>query len=364
MNSQRNVDLTMKNYKTYSLFIIKPAPLLWFLCFCALASCSKKNFSSLPYYDFKSANGKPDYTRLDFWAAHPFKHDPSDSIPLPLRNTLAVDSGIDVFFLYPTSYTDISANPWNASIDDPEINAKTDYSSILYQASAFNVQCRVFAPRYRQANIRAFFVPDSVSKPAFDLAYADIKAAFEEYLKTFNDGRPIIIASHSQGTLHAGRLIREFFDGKPLQKKLVCAYLIGMPVSINYFTALKPCSDSSETGCFVSWRSFKSGYNGDSIIRKETVKMVVVNPLSWKSDSSFVAATFNKGGVLRDFNKLLPGVVSAQVHRNMLWTSKPDMPGKILLTMKNYHVGDINLFYLNIRENVTTRINAYKRKFY
>ena len=91
------------------------------------------------------------------------------------------------------------------------------------------------------------------------------------------------------------------------------------------------------------------------------MKMVVVNPLSWTTDSFFVSASLNKGGVLKKFNKLVPHVVSAQVHQNLLWTSKPDMPGKVLLTTKNYHVGDINLFYLNIRENVTARIAAYRK---
>ena len=364
MNSQTNVNLNMKIYKTYSLFSIKPVLLFWFFCFYILSSCSHKNFSSSSYYTFKSVSGKPDYTNLDYWAAHPYKLDPSDSVPLPLKNTLAADSGIDVFFLYPTSYTDNSAIAWNASIDDPEINAKTDYSSILYQASVFNVQCRIFSPRYRQAHIRAFYVPDSVSKPYFDLAFEDIKAAFEEYLKSYNKGRPIIIASHSQGTLHAGRLLREFFDNKPLQKQLVCAYLIGMPVPLSYFSSLKPCKDSSSTGCLISWRSFKSGYSGDSVIIKEKAEMIVVNPLSWTTDNAFVPAMINKGGVLRKFNRLVPHVVSAQVHHNILWTSKPDMPGKILLTTKNYHVGDINLFYLNIRENLTTRIRSYKKMYF
>ena len=33
------------------------------------------------------------------------------------------------------------------------------------------------------------------------------KAAFQYYLEHYNNGRPFIIASHSQGTYHAKRLI-------------------------------------------------------------------------------------------------------------------------------------------------------------
>jgi len=352
----------MKNYKRY-LLSGRKSPVLVITCLVALTifSCAKKPISGSESDSFKSSDGKPDYSKLEYWAAHPMKQDPSDSIPAPLKIYPTGDSGVDVFFLYPTSFTSNADTGWNAAIDDEAINKKTDYSSILYQASAFNQFCRVFAPRYRQAHIRAFFVPDSLSAPYFNLAYEDIKAAFAAYLKTFNAGRPIILAAHSQGTIHAGRLMRDFFDGKPLQDQLVCAYLVGMPVPVSYFNNIRPCPDSASTGCFVSWRTFKSGYAGNEIIQSETVKMTVTNPLSWTSDETYISAAFNKGGILRNFNNLVPNVVSAQVHKNILWTSKPDMPGKIFLTSKNYHIGDINLFYLNIRENVETRIRSFKK---
>ncbi len=118
-----------------------------------------------------------------------------------------------------------------------------------------------FRPRYRQANLQAFFTDDKEkAKAAFDTAYEDMRTAFIYYLKNYNNGRPIIIASHSQGTLHAGRLLKEFFEGKPLQNQLVCAYIIGLPVFTNYFSDLKPCEDSTATGCFVRWRTFEEGY--------------------------------------------------------------------------------------------------------
>ena len=41
-------------------------------------------------------------------------------------------------------------------LNDQSLNAKTDYSTILYQASAFN-EYRVFAPRYRQAHLRSYY---------------------------------------------------------------------------------------------------------------------------------------------------------------------------------------------------------------
>lgn len=199
-----------------------------------LPSCSKKNYSNKPTYQFKSPDGKPDYTDLHYWAAHPWKWDPSDSVPQPLRNNYIKDSAVDVFFLHPTTLTSKKNTNSNALIDDAAINSKTDYSAMLYQASAFNEAARVFAPRYRQAHYGNYFTADTPrARQAFELAYEDVKNAFETYLKYYNNGRPIIIASHSQGTTHAARLLKEFFEGKPLQHKLVCAYIIGMPIPEN-----------------------------------------------------------------------------------------------------------------------------------
>jgi hypothetical protein len=135
-----------------------------------------------------------------------------------------------------------------------------------------------------------------------------------------------------------------------------------MPVPVDYFSTLKPCTDSLATGCFVSWRTFKKDSEEPQFIADEKFKSVVINPLTWTNETSLVSSKLNKGGVLKNFNHLVPRVVSAQIHNNILWSSKPDVPGKIFFTQKNYHVGDINLFYLNIRENVAARINTYLKK--
>ena len=76
-------------------------------------------------------------------------------------------------------------------------------------------------------------------------------------MKNFNDNKPFIIASHSQGTVHAKRLISEFIDGKELQNKLIAAYLVGIKVKENEFKDIKPMNSPDETGGFVSWNSYK-----------------------------------------------------------------------------------------------------------
>jgi hypothetical protein len=347
-----------KSYFSYKDFTIG----FLMISFIALSSCSRKIYSQSINYAFKSEDARPDYHELNYWAAHPFKQDPSDNVPQQLQGDTR-DSLADVFFIYPTSYTDMKIpEGWNAGIDNEVLNEKTDNGSILYQASVFNKYCRVFAPRYRQANLLAFFSKDKeASEAALDTAYSDVKKAFEYYLKNYNQGRPVIIASHSQGTWHAAKLLKEFFEGKPLQKQLVCAYIIGLPVFTDYFSELMPCDDYSETWCFVSWRTFQVGYMSP-FVQNEKQKAYVINPLTWTMDTSFAPASLNKGGVLRNFNKVIPGLVHAQIHGNVLWVNKPRFFGSIFLKTKNYHIADYNLFYENMRENAGTRIKAFLNK--
>ena len=325
----------------------------------------------------------PDYSEQYFWAASPYKHSPADSLPASLkyekRDTLA-----DVFFIHPTSYigdndetsifSDNAAElirfvkglrelSWNADLSDESLNDRTDSRSIMNQASAFNGSCRIFAPRYRQANIKAFFVPDSKeAKDAFDLAYSDIKKAFEYYLEHENNNRPIIIASHSQGSLHAIRLLSEFFDGKPLQKRLVCAYIIGYQIPLDAFKNIPIGKTPDATGCFVGWRTFKDGEITDAI-SKENGNSQCVNPLKWTIDSKWADKSLNHGALF-GFKDVIPDFTGAEIEPDskILWVKLPEISEKKLNRIKNYHTLDYNLFWMNIRENVKVRINGYLKK--
>ena len=340
------------------MYIIKNR-LLFIISFLFFVGCAPKYSKYISQYRTTATNTAPDYSNLFYWAAHPWKKDPSDSVPQPLRNGYAPDSTADVFFIYPTTFTDGEDPRWNADINDAAINAKTDYSPILYQASVFN-NYRVFSPRYRQANIRSYFTADTArAKAALNLAYEDVKTAFQYYLDHFNNGKPIIIASHSQGSTHAQRLLKDFFENTALQKKLVVAYVAGMYISNNYFTSLKACRDSLQTGCVCAWRTFKKDYEPD-FVTKENETCLITNPLSWSASSDYASNTLNKGSILLKFNTIKTHVNDAQIHNGILWIGKLHLPGGFLIRRKNFHIGDINLFYLNIREDVKRRVRIFK----
>jgi len=273
-----------------------------------------------PQYEQEQIGLVPDYSQLVYWAAHPAKKDPSDSLPKPIQKDYQPSDKVDIFFVHPTSYLDSSKpSGWSASLKDARLNLYTDYTSILNQASIFNQAGKIYAPRYRQAHIKSYspinYADTLKALAAFELAYQDVKAAFEYYLAHYNNGRPIMIASHSQGSTHAKRLLKEFFDDKQLAKKLVAAYI-----------------------------KFNS---------------IVTNPLSWNKNDTIVDRKLNKGSVLYQFNKITPKVADAINHEGILWSKKPHFLGSFLFRTSNYHIADYNFYYLSVRQNAVDRVNNY-----
>ena len=318
-----------------------------------LQSCaykpSKFNSTSMP--------PAPDYSSEKSWAALPQLKDMADNVPNENYSDHQNDALVDVFFLHPTTYSG-KRTGWNAPIGDAKLNEKTDQTTILYQASIFNGAGRVYAPRYRQVSLDRFSTNDKCSlDAALDLAYSDLKDAFRYYLDHYNNNRPIIIAAHSQGAFHAKRLLQEFFDGKNLRRKLVVAYVVGWYVLKNDFKTIPACESSYQTGCVCSWRTSQYGHVPSKYLTGDSI--VVTNPLSWKTDSEFVDMKNNKGAVLRNFNKVFPQIVDAQVNNGMLWAHKPRFPGSFLFNRKNYHIADFNFYYVDVRENAKQRVGAF-----
>lgn len=307
----------------------------------------------------------PDYSKESHWAALPSKKDLADSLPDAKLKDEQATAQADVFFVYPTIYLNKPTTPyeWNADVNDAKMNSEIDNSTILNQASIFNGSGRVYSPRYRQAHIHAYWTPNREdAKQAFDLAYEDVKAAFDFYLKNYNAGRPFIIASHSQGTQHATRLVQEFIDGKPLQQQLVAAYLVGMPTLATDFKVLKPCDSPDQIGCYTTWCTYAKDYFPPTY--NEKLKYAVcTNPLTWKLDETYVPKEVHKGGVLQGFKPSNAQAVDAQVNAGLLWINKPYIKGRMFLKVKNWHAADYNLFYMDVRENAKTRVNSFLENY-
>jgi hypothetical protein len=229
-----------------------------------------------------TAPSPPDYSRPEMWAVLPGASGKALFAPQGAEEASVASelARADVFYIHPTMH--LRGNSWNAALDDRRVNQLVDELVVPGQASAFARSCRIFAPRYRQATLYSFVGGSDSGRRALELAYGDVRAAFEHYLQHHNQGRPFFLASHSQGSCHAIRLLEECVEADPtVHQRLVAAYVLGYTVPRDKFVAnsptstanvaarqngeavfelLHPCQGPHDVGCVVSWDTFgKSG---------------------------------------------------------------------------------------------------------
>lgn len=323
----------------------------------------------------------PDYRSGDAWLAFPGRDGIERSTPPGFDAVDEKRAAADVFFIHPTTYrgNDVENAPYLRSAKSEELNGAV----LLGQVSVFNGCCRLYAPRYRQTSVAALNRP-----VASDLAYSDVAAAFHYYLKHHNNGRPFIIASHSQGTQHAAILLQREILGKPLQSRLVAAYLIGGYVPDSFAQiGLPTCDAPNQTGCVISYNASKQGsrlarmvienkrywWQGKTIDRDQA-RAICVNPLGSSRAGSSTAAA-NLGSLpfpkmpyperAAPLPALVPNLTGATCRDGMLEVSlrspKPDgFSDKLTVLAGSYHLNDYGLFYANLRGDAIGRVDAWK----
>jgi hypothetical protein len=248
------------------------------------------------------------------------------------------------------------------------------------QASAFNQDAEIWAPRYRQAAYGAFLLKSEDAQHALDLAYADVAAAFDQFVKQVPKESPLILAGHSQGALHLERLLREKVTGKPIARRVVAAYVVGWPISTTSdlpALGLPACTALDETGCILSWMTFGDPANPDVILHDwEKTKglngedrrgkdVLCVNPISGIQNG--VAQPRDNPGTLvpsADLRSatLQSGIVGAHCDDGLLILDGSLPPlGSFVLPGNNYHVYDYALFWGAIRRDVERRLAAWHR---
>jgi hypothetical protein len=90
---------------------------------------------------------------------------------------------------------------------------------------------------------------------------------------------------------------------------------------------------------------------------------MITNPLTWTSSEEPAPIELNQGVLLEDMRKLYPSGADAQIEGRILWVNHLNFPGALFVKnmSKNYHVGDINLFWMNIRANLRTKSRAFSQ---
>lgn len=328
-------------------------------------------------YTAQPAVARGAYADKGMWLARPDLPD-NPALWTPQGFSPAKDAAAAVFFIHPTSFLDRSR--WNAPLDDREANDRAALF-LRSQASVFNGAGAIWAPRYRQATFGAFLTNRDDAQQALDLAYADITAAFDQFLAESGD-RPVILAGHSQGALHLSRLLRDRVAGKPLAARIVAAYVVGWPISRTADLprmGLAECTAADQAGCILSWQSFAdpadpsliletfdstSGFTGAP---RAGTPMVCTNPLTGTADAT-APADANLGAIVpsTDFTtasiraKAIPARCDG---RGILMIgTPPDGFGTYVLPGNNYHVFDYALFWANIRADAERRLAAFGQR--
>ena len=303
----------------------------------------------------------PDYRKAASWIARPeFQDNPSKWLPEGAGIQMHPDEKSATFYVHPTTY--LERDRWNAPTNaggDADQRARVFVQS---QASAFENYSDVWAPKYRQAAYGAFLLKSDDAQKALDLAYRDVRNAFDAFLAAQPKDRPIILAGHSQGSMHLLRLLSDRKDA--LQGRLVATYVIGWPVGVTSdlpATGLPSCTAPEQTGCVLSWQSFKEpentrlvtkawvGTNGLTGKPRTREDMLCTNPLTGTKDG-VASASANKGTLVPNGDltkaKLEPGRVGARCVKGFLLIDG-DMPnlGPYVLPGNNFHVYDYALFW-------------------
>ena len=218
-----------------------------------------------------TASVASDYAKDSSWLCLPGRADVC-STPLPTTalnpngygsngpSTVAKDAPLDCFYVYPTVSQDQGLNSDLQAGREEQLAAETQFAR-------FASVCRTFAPIYRQMTLRAvaaFSAGLSMDTPAA-LAYADVRNAWRNYLATRNKGRPFVLIGHSQGSLMLQMLIAGEIESNPaVATRMKLAIIPGFDVFVpqgklvgGTFKKTPLCSRPGETGCVMSWTSFR-----------------------------------------------------------------------------------------------------------
>jgi hypothetical protein len=302
----------------------------------------------------------PDYAKASSWAVLSAK----------------ADKPVDVFFIYPTVY--FSGEYWNAPVSNTAVRERIARVIRPLHAAPFAAGANVFIPLYRQAAPYAFMSSANDGREARELAYTDVRKAFDKFLASHNKGRPFIVAGYGQGALYGFRLINEM---KPEDRaRLVAGYLLEVAIPTELVAPATPlCDTPDQTGCLVIWHSTTQHGRGDIARQSALVwkdgggfdatrgrELACVNPLTWSISGRAGTPDMNLGAAeLSDFAAsgvtTTRAVTSADCWNGLLFTDVTPSP-IYLWTGPRYRdlfPSSINPFFADIKENVARRAESF-----
>ena len=284
------------------------------------------------------------------------------------------DKDVDVIYYYPTAYFSNDITKCAISdIDDPGMMA-SGASYVYNHGLVFKETCNVYAPLYRQSDVSyASSLDDELFNSFLNFTSSqDPTAAIDYYFKNLNNGRPFILAGHSQGSSTLVKLLENYFVSHPeYLERMIAAYAIGFSVTDEFLAShpyLKFAEGADDTGVIVSWNTEGPGNKNANnfVVEKGAVS---INPLNWKRDDTYASVSENLGSFIN--GETIPGVADARLdlERGVVVVSTEEAKKYAMSEQfisifgpESYHNQDYGFFQENLKKNVADRIRSYKSK--
>jgi hypothetical protein len=278
----------------------------------------------------------------------------------------AAEKEVDVFYVYPT----VSSNSSGSMLITDDVDRALAQGILEAQASVYEPGANVFAPYYRQMTTGVDMAGCSLATDTeeFKQGAVDVSDAFDYYINYLNEGRPFIIAGHSQGTMALIELIKNRFgDDEELRNRMVAAYLIGYTVTDDDLAkaGLTAAKGANDTGVVITYNTQSPTSVGGPMLMEGAH---CINPLNWKTDDTYAPASENIAARFYndstgEFLREVPNYSDAQIDlkTGALTTTIPEGENLDIGSYPEgvYHRYDYAFWYRNLEENVKDRIDAY-----
>lgn len=279
------------------------------------------------------------------------------------------DKPVDVFYLYPTAWARVGNESVLCPIDDADMRTRAKEMYGL-QATAFDTVGNMYAPYYRQMD--AAFVLEQTEENRIKYTNGapktDIIAAFDYYIRNYNDGRPFILAGHSQGSMLTKEILFDYMKENPdVYERMVAAYVIGYGVTeqdLKDHTHLKFAEEADDIGVIISYNT--EAPNMTAANPTAPAGSVAINPISWTRINTTAPADASLGsymeinGTYQKVTDLADATVNLERGTVVCSSVNPeDYQLNDLFPLGIYHSMDYPFYYYNLRENAEVRTAVY-----
>lgn len=231
--------------------------------------------------------------------------------------------------------------------DDVEIEMK---GVAEYMADGNNF----YSPHYRHITLDSWATlnEDTISRRYNDVAFVDVRNAFNRYMSENNNGRPFILAGFSQGGKSVVELLKILTPEQ--REKLVAAYVLGYKVTPDDVACapwIKAAQGADDTDVTICYNSVSDVKYVKPVVSAPNV--MCINPVNWRTDAT--PATLND-----TITVTLSPEYKVLVLDGYDGSSLPNILN--VLNVGDYHGAEPWLYNECLRENIHRRIKSFKQK--